>query len=61
MQVSMSEAIIAQFSAPASCPAKSAFLRLRAIGRMVRSTVLLSISMRPSDKKSFRPSQYLAM
>ncbi len=38
-----------------------AFFRLRAIGRMVRSTLLLSISMRPSVRKSFSPSQYLAM
>ena len=52
--------MVPQFSAPASCPAKSAFLRLRAIGRMVRSTLLLSISTRPSIRNSCRPSQYLA-
>ena len=34
---------------------------LPAIGRMVRSTLLLSISMRPSVRKSFKPSQYLEM
>lgn len=50
-----------QYVAPSSWPAKSAFFRLRAIGWMVRSTVLLSISIRPSVRKSFRPSQYLAM
>jgi hypothetical protein len=47
LQVSISEAMTAQFSAPASWPAKRAFLRFRAMGRMVRSTVLLSISTRP--------------
>lgn len=41
----MSEAMVAQFSAPASYPAKSAFFRLWPIGRMVRSTQLLSISI----------------
>lgn len=57
----MSDAITAQFCAPASRPAKSAFFRLSAIGRIVRSTVLLSSSIRPSLRKSVRPSQYLAM
>lgn len=46
--------MVAPFSASASCPAKSAFLRLRAIGRMDLKTFLLSISMRPSGKTSFR-------
>ena len=36
--VSMSEPMVAQCSAPASEPANSAFLRLRAIGLMDRST-----------------------
>src|SRR5262245_25334613 len=39
LQVSMSEAAIAQFCAPTSCPAKSAFLRVRTIGLIERSTV----------------------
>jgi hypothetical protein len=34
LQVSMSEAMLAQFSAPASCRATRAFLRFNAIGRM---------------------------
>jgi hypothetical protein len=53
----MSEATIAQFSAPPSEPAKSAFFRLRAMGRIARSTILESISMRPSSTKRVRPSQ----
>ena len=51
----------AQFCAPASCPAKSAFLRFRAMGRIVRSTGLLSSSMRPSSRNRHNPSQYFAM
>lgn len=51
LQVSISEAMVAQLSAPASCPAKRAFFRFNAIGRMVLSTVLLSISTRPSVRK----------
>jgi hypothetical protein len=35
-------------------PAKSAFLRLRSMGRIARSTTLLSISMRPSSRKRAR-------
>ena len=35
--------------------------RFRAMGRIVRSTVLLSISTRPSVRKRPRPSRYLAM
>jgi hypothetical protein len=35
-------------AAPPSEPANAAFLRLRAMGRMARSTVLQSRSMRPS-------------
>ena len=41
LQVSMSEAMIAQFTPPSSEPANRAFLRLSAIGRMARSTLLL--------------------
>ena len=40
LQVSMSEAMTAQFSVPASSPAKRAFLRFRAMGRIMRSAVL---------------------
>src|SRR5204862_5979284 len=40
--VSISDARQAQFSAPVSWPANSAFLRLRAIGRIERSTMLVS-------------------
>ena len=47
LQVSISEATIAQLAPPSSLPAKSAFFRFNAIGRMLRSTVLESISMRP--------------
>ena len=36
---------------------ESAFLRLRAIGRIDRSTVLESISIRPSSRKRVRPPQ----
>src|SRR5258707_10116567 len=48
----------AQFSAPWSWPAKSAFLRLRTMGRMPRSTMLVSSSMRPSSRKRTSPSQW---
>ncbi len=61
LQVSISKALTAQFSAPASWPAKRALLRFRAMGRIVLSTVLLSISMRPSVRKRPRPSRDLAM
>ena len=50
LQVSMSEAMTAQLAPPSSLPANSAFLRLSAIGRIERSTVLVSISMRPSSR-----------
>jgi hypothetical protein len=56
LQVSISEAMIAQCSPPLSEPAKRAFLRLRAMGRIVRSTTLVSISMRPSSRKRVSPS-----
>ena len=42
LQVSISEAMMPQLVAPASWPANSAFFRLRAMGRMDRSTALLS-------------------
>ena len=59
LQVSTSEAMIAQLAPPSSLPAKSAFLRLKAIGRMMRSTTLVSISMRPSSRKQHSPFQWL--
>jgi hypothetical protein len=46
---SIREVMVAQCSAPPSNPANNAFFRLSAIGRMERSTVLLSSSMRPSS------------
>jgi hypothetical protein len=42
---------MAQFSAPSSWPAKRAFLRVRACGRIERLTMLVSSSMRPSSRK----------
>ena len=57
LQVSISEARIAQCSPPPSEPAKRAFLRLSASGRIARSTLLESISMRPSPRKRHKPSQ----
>ncbi len=57
LAVSMSDAMIAQLAPPSSLPAKSAFLRLKAMGRIERSTVLVSISMRPSRKNRESPSQ----
>ena len=61
LQVSTKDAMVAQFAAPASWPAKRAFFRFNAMGRMVRSTALLSISIRPSARKRQRPAQYFAM
>jgi hypothetical protein len=55
-----SKASTAQFSAPRSWPANSAFLRLRAIGLIERSTVLESISIRPSLRKRVSPSGTLS-
>ncbi len=43
LQVSMSEAMIAQLAPPSSLLAKSAFFRCSAMERMLRSTVLLSM------------------
>lgn len=42
--------MIAQLAPPSSLPANRAFFRLSAIGRMERSTTLVSISMRPSSR-----------
>ena len=56
LAVWMSEAIRPQAAAPSSCPAKSAFFLVRAIGRARFSTLLLSISTRLSARKSRRPS-----
>lgn len=61
LSLHVSMAMVAQVSAQASWRAKSAFLLLRAIHLMVRSTVLLSISIRPSPGKMQRPSQYFAI
>src|SRR5499427_8598919 len=60
LQLSINEASIAQFSAPSSLPANREFFLLRAIGRIARSTVLESISMRPSSRKRTSPSQRLS-
>jgi hypothetical protein len=56
LQVSISDAIVAQCSVPPSEPANSAFFRLSAIGRIERSTALLSSSMRPSSMKRVPPN-----
>ena len=56
LAVSTSEAMTAQGSPPPSEPAKSAFLRLRAIGRIARSTMLESISLRDQQYRPFKPS-----
>jgi hypothetical protein len=37
---------------------ESAFLRFSAMGRIERSTMLVSISMRPSSTKRVRPTQW---
>lgn len=57
LQVSTREAMMAQCSAPPSEPANSAFFRLSVIGRIERSTALLSSSIRPSSIKYVRPFQ----
>src|SRR5713101_1958075 len=51
LQVSRSEAIMAHPAAPRSWPANSAFFLVRAKPRIERSTVLESISIRPSSRK----------
>lgn len=48
---------MAQYWAPPSEPANNAFFRLSVIGRIGRSTVLLSSSIWPSSMKRVRPSQ----
>jgi hypothetical protein len=50
-----SEAAIAQCRAPPSEPGNRLFLRPSAIGQIERSTVLVSISARPSSRKMVRP------
>jgi hypothetical protein len=45
-----------QLTPPSSLPANNAFLRFKAMGRVERSTILLSISMRPSSRKRVRSS-----
>ena len=51
-------ATIAQWRAPPSLPANKALRRPRAIGRIVRSTVLVSSSSRPSFRNNTSPSQW---
>src|SRR5215210_3777828 len=46
------------FEARWSLPAKRAFFRPSAIGRMVRSTVFVSSSIRPSSRNTGRPAQW---
>lgn len=41
LQVSINEATVVQFAPPASLPVTSAFFRFNAIGRMLRSTVVV--------------------
>ena len=50
LAVSISEATMAQLAPPSSDPAKSAFFRFKAIGRIDRSTTLVAISMRASSR-----------
>ncbi len=45
-----------KYLAPLSEPTKRAFLRFNVIGRMERSTVLLSSSIWPSSMKRIKPS-----
>jgi hypothetical protein len=55
--VSISDATTAQYRAPPSDPAKSAFFRVRASGQMELSTTLESISTRPSSRNRLSPAQ----
>ena len=48
LHVSISDAMMPQFLTPASCPAKRVFFLFKAIGRIMRSTALLCILIRPS-------------
>lgn len=50
--------MVAQCSAPAAEPRKGASFRLSAMGLIDRSTVLESISMRPSSMNPVNPSQF---
>src|SRR3981081_2769716 len=59
LQVSRSDAIMAHPAAPRSWPANSWFFLVRATPRIERSTVLESISIRPSSRKRHKPSQGL--
>src|ERR1019366_7052790 len=52
------EAKIAQLSAPPSLPLNNEFFLPSAIGRIERSTVLVSTSTRPSVRNTVRPSQW---
>lgn len=53
--VAIREAMRAQVRPPSSCPAKSAFFLVRAIGRIRFSMAFESISTRPSCRKVCRP------
>ena len=55
------EAIRPQAVAPSSRPANNTFLLLRATGLMRFSTLLVSISTRPSARNTRGPSQWSAM
>ncbi len=57
LQVATIDASKAQFSAPISRPAKSAFFLVRQTGRMAFSTGLVSSSRRPSSRKRVSPCQ----
>jgi len=58
LAVLISEASTAHRSPPACEPANNAFFRPNGIGLMQRSTVLLSTSIRPSERNNVRPSQW---
>jgi hypothetical protein len=49
---------MAQLSAPPQLPAKRLFRLPRAMARIVLSTVLESISIRPSSRKAVNPVQW---
>lgn len=59
LAVARSVAMVAQVLPPPSEPANRAFLRVMVCGRMARSTVLESISMRPSARKCSSASRRL--
>lgn len=58
LQVSISEATGAQFSVPSFEPTNNEFFFGNLMGRMLRSTAMLSISRRPSARDRSRPSQW---